>query len=133
MSESKHTPGPWVVAPERDWQPAVFQESDTPASEEDGAVYVETGAESIIVPIRCDHAPMYAHESIALAKANAALIAAAPDMYEALQAAAAFAELYTAGGVRAPAPEWASDYGNELTAQTIADAARAALAKAEGR
>ena len=63
MMESKHTPGPWHYAPDTLVGPMI-------------------GANGCITTLNHN-----GHRSEAEAEANAHLIAAAPDMYEALQAA----------------------------------------------
>lgn len=73
MGESKHTPGPWVE------------------DKLDGNVY---GRDHSLVAI--PHATALRSEFDGRIAANAALIAAAPEMYEALLAAAGDLELYAA-------------------------------------
>jgi hypothetical protein len=58
---------------------------------------------------------------------------ATPDIIEALRAAAAFVELSTGNGVTEQPPSWAISPSGDYDAEVIARAARAALAKAEGR
>ena len=116
--ESKHTPGPWKsgskVAPDGYGSIVWSPEYGTICSMTDEMVH---------------------HRE------NAALIAAAPDMYEALRACAAYVELYTANGVTSQPPRKflvPDDDGPRpavgyAEATVFAAAARAALAKAEGR
>lgn len=111
MSESKHTAGPWTVEPGSN--PLVL-------------TVARNGYGSI--------ATLDPNADTGAIRANAALIAAAPDMYEALRACAAFVETYTAHGVteQPPAAFVLSD-GQYVLAEVFAAVARAALAKAEGR
>lgn len=101
--ERKHTPGPWTLYETTNADDAGEFEVDAPDYETVALVYA---SENLV--------------------ANAALIAAAPDMYEALRGALAFfenearRELHDDGEVSG----WVD--GNR-------DAIRAALARAEGR
>jgi len=83
MTESKHTPGPWYIQPDRRYY-VIYSE--------------ECGA---LADVQAD-----------LPKANAQLIAAAPDLLVALE------ELIAAPNKKRPAEVW--------------EAARAAIAKARG-
>jgi len=73
MSESKHTPGPWVVGMRNGYNPnTVFSEGDN-------------GIASVFgVPMHC-HIDDLTHIRDVQPLANARLIAAAPDMLEALK------------------------------------------------
>jgi hypothetical protein len=77
-----HTPGPRKVEPRDKWH--------LPTDDEDGAIFVDTGEEGILVPIYAD--PDYAGEALARAHANAALIAAAPELLGALEAVIPYME-----------------------------------------
>jgi hypothetical protein len=101
--EAKHTPGPWRVG---DAGCTVFgPKTDAPSP--------KTVASITRQPI-----PSAEH------RANAALIAAAPDMYEAL--VALFAEC-------AMIHRYGGSEDNTAAAHAAEEAARAAIAKAEGR
>ena len=96
MNESKHTPGPWYAKGEDIWNA-------------DEKMYGIARNFSAISPSQTT-------------RANAALIAAAPDMYEALQELSQLTADYYSEKVHTP--EYA--FARIMTA-------RAALAKAEGR
>lgn len=98
---SQHTPGPWLIGRGADFYPIVHTAPDTFSPSGQGVAHVTKR------PMCQEHT------------ANAALIAAAPDMLEALR------ELVIA----AEAAGWDLD---DLNAP-ILNAARAAIAKAEGR
>jgi hypothetical protein len=108
--ESKHTPGPW--------RQGAYLELVMAGNTAVAEVYVDG----------CRH-PGSDEEFIASeeANANAALIAAAPDMYEALR--------HAASSYHHPKCKAKGDYaGNpELYCTCHVQKARAALAKAEGR
>jgi hypothetical protein len=92
MRESKHTPGPWIVGRGADGLPIIHTAPDTVSPSGQGVAHI------------CKRAMCQDHE------ANARLIAAAPDLLEALRALL-----------------WKPDGWVEQ------ENARAALAKAEGR
>ena len=75
MAEVKHTPGPWVVIADE----SAAQVKGFPCIESDG--YTVVGLEGMYGDIETDFA-------------NARLIAAAPDMLEALQAAQSMHQRY---------------------------------------
>jgi len=112
---NKHTPGPWIVNEADNGGEVANIFSDNP--EHDGAyVCAVWSDESATGNDGADEeTPQYVTD--AEANANAALIAAAPDMYEALEAVRAIIPQHNAG------TPWAR----------AADKIHAALAKAEGR
>jgi len=126
--ENKHTPGPWRVD-------GLFLNQL--------GVWASTGA--IVAEIRLGSHENADGTDTAMENdeydANAALIAASPDMYEALKACAAFVEMYTPNGVTEQPPRRFMEPADDSRAyalgyaepQVFAAAARAALAKAEGR
>ncbi len=103
MAESKHTPGPWQRSGVRQ-----------PSPEYRGHPVGPDGDPVVIVP--------YSDEHHAECLANANLIAAAPDMLEALrEVVAAMPSMGGLGGLSA------------FNLCRAADLAKAAIAKAEGR
>lgn len=100
MSDIKHTPGPWIVTHDRRLIEAEYREG-------------------YVASVSFYDSQFCGPEDEAEAAANACLIAAAPDMLEALR----FAE-------RACASE---DFEPREALMKILDRARAAIAKAEGR
>lgn len=116
-SESKHTPGPWFAHPH-----IIRDHGARKPLFSDGLWVVKFHPEMnalAVVDYADDHDPA-TRES---AEANARLIAAAPDLYEALQGAIGALEF---------SQDYHRDLGNEdqAFAADRLDAARAALAKA---
>ena len=109
----KHTPGPWHVAGSR------ADERDFIVAESTGNTVCEPNIEAYGSPNDFD--PNVRRIGLAEAKANARLIAAAPELLTAL------ADLW----------EWASEARTHLTSDPVPDglgaAVLAAIAKAEGR
>lgn len=103
MGESKHTPGPWKVSPT-----------------DDTVVIDATGAE--VAAVDGDY---NAPDTWPQTEANACLIAAAPDLMNALKRAFSYVEAAVAkdGGIEHCQIEYRVDH----------DAVVAAIAKAEGR
>ena len=105
----KHTPGPWKVIPARGYEKRGWV--DVVADRNSPVV----GADSF-VRYSCDEAEC--HHGVRIAPANAALIAAAPELLEALEMIVSEADSYTARTGK-PVYNWL-------------DQARAAIAKAKG-
>lgn len=133
MSENKHTPGPWLYRPYQhdDW--GVVRST----SEVEGSCPIVASARSGGYPTeeelaehRCNQTDPY--------EANARLIAAAPDLLEALKSAVRIAEEArrewdaTPAGMRAGKILIALSGGCKGYRRDI-DAIHAAIAKAEGR
>jgi hypothetical protein len=123
---SKHTPGPWHYEPGDVGDDSVGIGPTAPYiyadPENDGNVVpictMDTPARPTGQPPRDEYDECI--ESIGDERANARLIAAAPDLLEALRALLPLAEF----GAREQSPPYADGH--------LIDAARAALAKAEG-
>jgi hypothetical protein len=128
--DAKHTPGPWMVT-----------SSDRPhgAGRDDvlavRGAHQGNGISSVLAEVTCDRPGA---ENRGEARANAALIAAAPDLLAALRelegVAGDAALALQARAARLPeGPAWVElqAYSEDLSRK--AGAARAAIAKAEGR
>lgn len=108
---SKHTPGPWyhVGGFDKRMAPYIRVAGDQP------------GVAAV--------AQVCSRGTASEQRANAALIAAAPELADALRAAAAYVELFTGNGVRQQPPAWALKSDGEFDAEVIAARAREILAK----
>ncbi len=106
---SKFTPGPWFLKPNRKYQEILISCGAEPR-------LGYTSWDGIAVVYGSEDTPDIGFE---VAEANAALIAAAPDMYEALRNMLASA---------IPGMNWTDEIG-----QVILEQASAALMKAEGK
>ena len=82
MTQATHTPGPWYYA---EWQHSGGTKFYI--AQQDGAPYTENFSDT--AEVICD---TVSGEKYDLQKANATLIAAAPDLLEALQALVQYAE-----------------------------------------
>jgi hypothetical protein len=111
MSDQKHTPGPWDV------------------NDELGSEIWVTGPDRT-APVICDIVPRDPDEYLAEDEANAALIAAAPELL-------AVARMVTAASMGETRPSRGESFigwqrGDGADADTIRKAARAAISKALG-
>ena len=106
--DSKHTPGPWKFG-------------ETPSLDGQGIAF-EVDTDDFTI----------AHVYPTFDSGNAALIAAAPDMYEALKVARAQAEAFCDTCDR-PNPDTADEPCEDCPLRILDGVAFAALAKAKGR
>lgn len=116
---TKHTPGPWVVANLDDANEMFEMESDFPLG-----IYP---ASDLNNEDECANAMVFVNNNWGEFRANAHLIAAAPDMLEALP------DLIECAEMLAAQCRVSGDHAHAAMYQARADLGKSAIAKAEGR